>query len=303
VATVIGRAKAPAALVAIPEKRKAPAVLRPASDLSLAPAGISVGRTVSFRGGDRKTTFAQYYPPVSATHRGPRGALPPALVLAHGGPTSQAGRGLALRVQYFTSRGFAVLDVDYGGSTGYGRAYRERLDGQWGIVDVADCAAGARYLTAEGLAEPGRIAIAGGSAGGYTVLMALATTSAFACGSSHYGISDLSLLMQSTHKFEAGYLHRLLGTTPKSWKKICIERSPIALVDRMAAPLVLFQGLDDKVVPPEQSRLIHEKLRERGILTELYEFAGEGHGFRQADTVVKVAQAELAFLIKAMGLR
>lgn len=303
VATVIGRAKAPTALVAIPEKRKAPAVLRPASDLSLAPAGISVGRTVSFRGGDRKMTFAQYYPPVSATHRGPRGALPPALILAHGGPTSQAGRGLALRAQYFTSRGFAVLDVDYGGSTGYGRAYRERLDGQWGIVDVADCAAGARYLTAEGLAEPGRIAIAGGSAGGYTVLMALATTSAFACGSSHYGISDLSLLMQSTHKFEAGYLHRLLGTTPKSWKKTCTERSPITLVDGMTAPLVLFQGLDDKVVPPEQSRLIHEKLRERGILTELYEFAGEGHGFRQADTVVKVAQAELAFLIKAMGLR
>ena len=303
VATVIGRAKAPAALVAIPEKRKAPAVLRPATDLSLAPSGISVGRTVSFRGGDRKATFAQYYPPVSATHRGPRGALPPALVLAHGGPTSQAGRGLALRVQYFTSRGFAVLDVDYGGSTGYGRAYRERLDGQWGIVDVADCAAGARYLTAEGLAEPGRIAIAGGSAGGYTVLMALATTGAFACGSSHYGISDLSLLMQSTHKFEAGYLHRLLGTTPKTWKKTCAERSPITLVERMTAPLVLFQGLDDKVVPPEQSRLIHAKLRERGILTELYEFAGEGHGFRQADTVVKVAQAELAFLIKAMGLR
>ncbi len=303
VATVIGRPKAPAAFVAIPEKRKSPAILRTATDLELEPAAVSVGRTVSFRGGDRKTTFAQYYPPASATHRGPRGALPPALVLAHGGPTSQAGRGLALRVQFYTSRGFAVLDVDYAGSTGYGRAYRERLDGQWGIADVADCAAAARFLAAEGLADPGRIAIAGGSAGGYTVLMALATTTTFAAGCSHYGISDLSLLMGSTHKFEGGYLHRLLGTTAKAWKKTCVARSPLTLIDGMTAPLILFQGLDDKVVPPEQSRLIHERLRERSILTELYEFAGEGHGFRQADTIVKVAEAELAFLRKALHLK
>ncbi|MEZ5818385.1 MAG: prolyl oligopeptidase family serine peptidase [Hyphomicrobiaceae bacterium] len=303
IATGVGRPKAPAALVAISARRKAPAVLRTATDLALVPSGISVGRTVSFRGGDRKTTFAQFYQPASATHRGPRGAKPPALVLAHGGPTSSAGHGLSLRVQYFTSRGFAVLDVDYAGSTGYGRAYRERLDGQWGIADVADCAAGAKFLAAEGLADPEKIAIAGGSAGGYTVLMALATTKAFAAGSSHYGISDLSLLMQSTHKFEAGYLHRLLGTTPRSWKKTCDARSPITLVAGMTAPLVLFQGLDDKVVPPEQSRLIHERLKERGILTELYEFEGEGHGFRQATTIVKVAEAELAFLKQALRLR
>lgn len=301
-ATTLGRARAPAAFVAMPEKRKAPAILRSASDLALDQAGISVARTVSFRGGDRKTTFAQYYQPQSATHRGPRGAAPPALVLAHGGPTSQAGRGLGLRVQYYTSRGFAVLDVDYSGSTGYGRAYRERLDGQWGIADVADCAAGARFLGAEGLANPARIAIAGGSAGGYTVLMALATTKAFAAGSSHYGISDLTRLMESTHKFEAGYLHRLLGTTPRSWKAVCKARSPLTLIDGMTAPLVLFQGLDDRVVPPEQSRLIHERLKARGVLTELYEFAGEGHGFRQAATIEKVAEAELAFLVKALGL-
>jgi dipeptidyl aminopeptidase/acylaminoacyl peptidase len=302
IATTIGRPKAPAAFVAIPEKRKSPALLRTASDFALPPAAVSVGRTISFRGGDRKTTFAQYYPPASASHRAPRGTLPPALVLAHGGPTSQAGRGFGLRVQYFTSRGFAVLDVDYAGSTGFGRAYRERLDGQWGIADVADCAAAARFLATEGLADPGRLAIAGGSAGGYTVLMALATTKAFAAGCSHYGISDLSLLMDSTHKFEAGYLHRLLGTTPKNWKKTCVARSPLTLIDGMTAPLILFQGLDDKVVPPDQSRLIHERMRDRGILTELYEFAGEGHGFRQADTIVKVAEAELAFLRKALRL-
>jgi dipeptidyl aminopeptidase/acylaminoacyl peptidase len=301
IATGIGRPKAPAALVAV-TKRKSPAVLRAATDLTLDPAGISVGRTVSFRGGDRKTTFAQYYPPASGTHRGPRGSLPPALVLVHGGPTSQAGRGLSLRVQYLTSRGFAVLDVDYAGSTGYGRAYRERLDGQWGVADVADCAAAAKFLATEGLADAERIAIAGGSAGGYTVLMALATTKAFAAGSSHYGISDLSLLMESTHKFEAGYLHRLLGTTPRNWKKICEARSPITLIAGMTAPLVLFQGLEDKVVPSEQSRLIHERLKERGVLTELFEFEGEGHGFRQGTTITKVAEAEVAFHRKALRL-
>ncbi|MGE0769232.1 MAG: prolyl oligopeptidase family serine peptidase [Hyphomicrobiaceae bacterium] len=300
--TGIGRPKAPSALVAIAKPGKPPTVLRAATDLALDPSGVSVGRTVSFRGGDRKMTFAQYYPPASGSHRGSRGAMPPALVLAHGGPTAQAGRGLSLRVQYFTSRGFAVLDVDYAGSTGYGRAYRERLDGQWGIADVADCAAGGKFLAAEGLADPGRIAIAGGSAGGYTVLMALATSRVFAAGSSHYGISDLSLLMGSTHKFEAGYLHRLLGTTPRNWQKVCAARSPVTLASGMTAPLVLFQGLDDKVVPPDQSRLIHTRLKQRGVLTELYEFEGEGHGFRQSSTIIKIAQAELAFLRRALRL-
>ncbi|MDX2156020.1 MAG: prolyl oligopeptidase family serine peptidase [Hyphomicrobiaceae bacterium] len=302
VVTMIGRPKAPGALAAMIDARRSPAILRTTTEVSLEAGTISAGRTLSFRGGDRKTTFAQFYAPTSATHRGPRNALPPALVLAHGGPTAQAGRGLTLRVQYYTSRGFAVLDVDYSGSTGYGRAYRERLDGQWGVADVADCAAGAAYLASEGLADSGKIAIAGGSAGGYTVLMALATTKAFAAGSSHYGISDLSLLMESTHKFEAGYLHRLLATTPRSWKKTCAARSPLALIEGMTAPLILFQGLDDKVVPPEQSRLIHEQLEQRGIPTELHEFRGEAHGFRQADTIAKVAEAELAFLRRALAL-
>ena len=302
IATSLGRARALNAFVAIGGKSRAPAILRTSSDFTLDHAGISVGRTVSFRGGDRKTTFAQFYPPRSATHHAPRGSTPPALLLAHGGPTGQAGRGLGLRAQYYTSRGFAVLDVDYSGSTGYGRAYRERLDGNWGIADVADCAAGARFLAAEGLADPDRIAIAGGSAGGYTVLMALATTKAFAAGSSLYGISDLTLLMEHTHKFESGYLHRLLGTTPRSWKSRCKARSPLTLIDGMKAPLILFQGLDDRVVPPEQSRLIHERLKARGVMTELYEFAGEAHGFRQAATIEKVAEAELAFLVKALAL-
>jgi dipeptidyl aminopeptidase/acylaminoacyl peptidase len=266
------------------------------------PGYISRGEVCAFRNARREKVFAIHYEPRNAQHQGPKGALPPALVLAHGGPTSTTDAGLKMRVQYYTSRGFAVLDVNYGGSTGFGRAYRERLDGQWGIVDVADCAAGARFLGREGLADPEKIAIAGGSAGGYTTLMALATTKAFAAGCSHYGVSDLGLLMEHTHKFESGYLHRLLGTTPSKWKVVCAERSPINLIDGITAPVILFQGLDDKVVPPEQSRLIVDKLKARGIEVAYHEFPGEAHGFRKAETIVAVLEAELAFLRRVMGL-
>ncbi len=256
---------------------------------------------ITFKSG-RATARGFYYAPTNSAVTPPRGARPPALVLAHGGPTSMAGRGLSPRIQFYTSRGFAVLDVDYAGSTGYGRSYRERLDGEWGIADVADCAAGARHLAKQGLADADRIAIAGGSAGGYTTLMALATTDVFAAGSSHYGISDLTLLMEHTHKFESGYLHRLLGTTPKSWKTRCRERSPITLIDGITAPLILFQGLEDKVVPPEQSRLIADKLKAKGVPVELHEFAGEAHGFRRAETIIDVLERELAFLLRAMQI-
>lgn len=280
----------------------APVRLRTASDVKLDAGDVSVPERIQFTGGDGERTFAFYYPPTNRRVRGEVGDLPPAIVMAHGGPTASAASGLNLRTQFYTSRGIAVLDVDYAGSTGYGRAYRERLDGQWGIADVADCAAAARVLARKKLADPQRIAIAGGSAGGYTVLMALATTDVFAAGSSHYGISDLTLLMAHTHKFEAGYLHRLLGTTEKAWKRVCRERSPLTHIAGIAAPLILFQGLEDKVVPPEQSRLIHERLKARGIPTELHEFAGEGHGFRRADTIVAALEAELAFLVKAMRI-
>lgn len=268
----------------------------------IGPDCISPGKVVVFRNAKRQTVYGIHYPPVSPHHRGPKGALPPALVLAHGGPTSMTDASLKLRVQFYTSRGFAVLDVNYAGSTGYGRAYRERLNGQWGIADVADCAAAARYLAHAGLADPGRIAIAGGSAGGYTTLMALATTKAFAAGSSHYGISDLALLLEHTHKFESGYLHRLLGTTPSKWKDVFARRSPINLIDGMTAPVILFQGLEDKVVPPEQSRLIVTKLKQRGIDVEYREFAGEGHGFRKAETIIAVLEAELAFLKRVLKI-
>lgn len=280
----------------------APAVVRSGSDIAPASEWTVLSETHHFPGGDRRRTFALYYPPTNPAVSAPAGERPPALVLAHGGPTSAASRALSPRIQFYTSRGFAVLDVDYSGSTGYGRKYRERLDGQWGIADVADCAAAARFLARQGLADPARIAIAGGSAGGYTTLMALATTDVFAAGSSHYGISDLSLLMEHTHKFESGYLHRLLGTTPKTWKKVCRERSPITHIDAIRAPLILFQGLEDRVVPPEQSRLIAERLKSKGQTVELHELPGEGHGFRRAESIVAVLQAELAFLLRAMRI-
>ncbi len=272
----------------------------PAPPVEIDPACISRGQVCAFRNARREQVFGIHYAPTNPDYQGPRSTLPPALVLAHGGPTAMTDAGLKMRVQYYTSRGFAVLDVNYGGSTGFGRAYRERLDGRWGIVDVADCAAAARFLAREGLADPARIAIAGGSAGGYTTLMALATTDAFAAGASHYGISDLGLLMQHTHKFESGYLHRLLGTTPGRWKAVCAERSPLNLIDGIKSPVILFQGLDDKVVPPEQSRLIVEKLKARGIEVAYHEFVGEAHGFRKAETIVAVLEAELAFLLRVM---
>lgn len=288
------------AVMWIDRSRLQPVAPTPAVEID--PNDISRGEVREFRNASREKVFAIHYAPRNAHHQGPRGALPPALVLAHGGPTSMTDAGLKMRVQYYTSRGFAVLDVNYSGSTGFGRAYRERLDGRWGITDVADCAAGARFLAREDLADPNKIAIAGGSAGGYTALMALATTGAFAAGSSHYGISDLGLLMQHTHKFESGYLHRLLGTTPARWKRVCAERSPLNLIDGIGAPVILFQGLDDKVVPPEQSRLIVDKLRARGIDVAYHEYAGEAHGFRRAETIIAVLEAELAFLQRVMGV-
>ena len=275
------RDHAPPALADISLK-SAPRVIRSASPVALAKGMISRGRVLDINGASAK---------------------PPALVLAHGGPTAAADRGLKLKIQYWTSRGFAVLDVDYSGSTGYGRAYRRRLEGKWGVRDVADMIAAADHLAREGLADGSRLAISGGSAGGYTVLMTLAASTRFAAGSCSYGISDLSLLLAHTHKFESGYLHRLMGTTPDDWEATFRARSPLAIADQITAPLILFQGREDKVVPPEQSRLISERLMRTGVTTEYWEFDGEGHGFRRAGTVATVLERELAFFTRVLKLR
>jgi dipeptidyl aminopeptidase/acylaminoacyl peptidase len=268
---------------------------------ALASGDLSKGEAQQFRSRGR-LVHGFYYPPANAHHRGPRGAAPPALILVHGGPTAMADLSLKMRIQYFTSRGFAVCDVNYSGSTGYGRAYRQRLDGEWGIADVADCIAAARHLAATGAADPRRIAIAGGSAGGYTTLMALASCALFAAGSSHYGVCDLRLLLAHTHKFEAGYLHRLLGTQAGRGQDVFTARSPLQLLHRITAPVILFQGLEDRIVPPEQSRRMADALKARGVEVAYHAFPGEGHGFRMAKTIVAVLEAELAFLRRVLKL-
>lgn len=296
------RDSAPPALVDI-SLRSAPRVIRSASPVALAKGMISRGRVLEIAATDGQPIYGLYYAPANGLWQAPRDARPPAILLAHGGPTAAADRGLKLKIQYWTSRGFAVLDVDYAGSTGYGRAYRQRLEGRWGLQDAADMSAAADHLAAQGLADGARLVISGSSAGGYTVLMALAASNRFAAGACAYGISDLSLLLEHTHKFESGYLHRLMGTTPDHWRETFEARSPISVADRITAPLILFQGREDKVVPPEQSRLIAERLMRAGVTTEYWEFDGEGHGFRRAGTIATVLDRELAFFTRVMKLR
>lgn len=226
--------------------------------------------------------------------------MPPLIVKSHGGPTSATTGTFNLDTQFWTSRGFAVLDVNYGGSTGYGRAYRERLNGAWGIVDVDDCVSGARALADEGLVDRQRLIIKGGSAGGYTTLAALAFRDAFTAGASYYGIGDLEAMVKDTHKFESRYLDNLVGPYPDAIATYR-ERSAIHHLDQLSAPMILLQGLDDKVVPPNQSQAMADALRSRGLPVAHLEFEGEGHGFRRADTQVRALEAELSFYAQVFG--
>lgn len=235
-----------------------------------------------------------YYPPTNPAHAGPAHAAPPLLVLAHGGPTGQARRQLQLGILYWTSRGIAVVDVDYRGSTGYGRAYRRSLDDVWGIADVEDCVAAARYLADRGDVDGDRLMIRGGSAGGYTVLSALAFHEVFAAGASRYGVADLEALATDTHKFESRYLDTLVGPWPEA-KAVYHERSPINHVDKFSAPMIVLQGDEDAIVPPNQSEMIVAALEQRGIPVSYLLFEGEQHGFRKAENVVAALEAELAF--------
>jgi dipeptidyl aminopeptidase/acylaminoacyl peptidase len=221
-------------------------------------------------------------------------------VMGHGGPTSMAVNAYRAGVQYWTSRGIAVLDVNYGGSSGFGRAYRQRLDGAWGVVDVLDCIHGAQYLVERGDVDGRRLIIRGGSAGGYTTLSALAFHDCFACGASLYGIGDLTTLAQDTHKFEARYLDRLVGPWPEA-RELYRARSPIHHLDGLKCPLILLQGAEDKVVPPEQSRRMHAALKAKGVPVAYLEFAGEQHGFRDAKHIVRALEAEAFFYARVLG--
>jgi dipeptidyl aminopeptidase/acylaminoacyl peptidase len=255
---------------------------------------LSSPRTLEVPRADGTAIHAYYYPPVNPDFEAAAGDRPPVIVQVHGGPTGRRSNTLDLRVQYWTSRGFGWLDVNYAGSSGYGRAYRRMLDRLWGEIDVADCAAAAAYLAAEGLVDARKTIIRGGSAGGFTVLAALAFHDVFAAGACHYGVSDLELLAKETHKFESRYLDRLIGRYPEE-KAIYERRSPIHSVDKLTEPVIFLHGDEDKVVPPNQAETMFSALRKRAVPTAFVLFAGEQHGFRKAETAQRALESELLF--------
>jgi len=272
-------------------------VLRRSRELTVDAGYLSAPRAIEFPTEQSLTAYGIFYPPQNRDYVGPADEKPPLLLMSHGGPTSATSTSLRYTVQYWTSRGIAVLDVNYGGSSGYGREYRERLKGQWGIVDVDDCVNGARYLVEAGAVDGNRLAIRGGSAGGYTTLCALTFRGAFRAGASHYGISDLEALAKDTHKFESRYLDGLIGPYPER-RDLYVERSPIHFTDRLACPMILFQGLEDKVVPPNQAEKMFEAVRAKGLPVAYLTFEGEQHGFRKAENIKRVLEAELYFYSK-----
>lgn len=276
------------------------ATLRRSDESSLDEGYLSRPQAIEFPTEDGVTAHALFYPPANKDHTAPDGERPPLLVMSHGGPTGAASSTLDLRHQYWTSRGFAVLDVNYGGSTGYGTAYRRRLNGRWGVVDVDDCVNGARYLADRGEVDGNRLAIRGGSAGGYTTLAALTFRDAFKAGASHYGISDLEAMARDTHKFESRYLDTLIGPYPER-RDLYVERSPIHHTDRLSSPLILFQGLEDKIVPPNQAEMMRDALRDKGLPVAYVAFEGEQHGFRKAENIRRALDGELYFYSRVFG--
>jgi dipeptidyl aminopeptidase/acylaminoacyl peptidase len=275
-------------------------VLRRSNNLNIPAEYISTPRVVEFPTEDGLKAYGFFYAPRNLDFFAPEGERPPLLVASHGGPTAAATTALSLSVQYWTSRGIAVLDVNYGGSTGFGRAYRERLKGKWGIVDVDDCVNGARYLVEKGEVDGDRLMITGGSAGGYTTLCALTFRDVFRAGASHYGISDAEALEKDTHKFESRYSNSLIGPYPER-RDIYFDRSPINFTDRLSCPVIFFQGLEDKVVPPNQAEMMVDALRAKGIPVAYLAFEGEQHGFRQAKNIKRALDAELYFYSRVFG--
>ncbi len=268
--------------------------LRSSSEAALDAGYISRPQAIEFPTGNDLTAHAFYYPPANSDYAAPTNEKPPLIVISHGGPTSATDTSLDLRKQFWTSRGFAVLDVNYGGSSGYGTAYRRRLNDNWGVVDVEDCVNGAKYLVAQELADANRLIIRGSSAGGFTTLLALTTCDTFSAGASYYGISELEALLHDTHKFESRYLDTLVGRFPEHEERY-YERSPINHIEGLSAPMIALQGLDDEIVPPNQAELMVNALREKGLPVAYLTFEGEQHGFRQAANIRRALEAELYF--------
>ncbi len=275
-------------------------ILRRATPFEPDPTEFSIPRHVEFPSTGGRIAFANYYPPHSTTYQAPEGELPPLIVTSHGGPTSAAFSGWITTYQLFTSRGFAVLDVDYGGSTGYGKAYRQTLNGEWGIVDVDDCVAGAEWLVAQGFADPARLAIRGGSASGFTTLAALAFRRTFAAGTTLYGIGDLRSFIRDTHKFESRYVEGLVGPWPEMEQRY-LDRSPGLHADQIVAPVLVQQGAEDRVVPASEAEGIVDALWERHVPHAYLLFPGEDHGFRGREAIIRSVGSELSFYGQIFG--
>ena len=278
----------------------APAVLRRGAPFTPDPQDVSMPRHVEFPTTGGRTAFGNFYPPTNRSFRGPDGELPPLIVTSHGGPTSEAFSGFQTGLQLFASRGYAVLDVDYGGSTGYGAAYRKRLEGQWGIVDVDDCVAGARWLAEQGLVDGSRKAIRGSSASGFTTLAALAFTDEFDAGTTLYGLGDLRKFVMDTHKFESRYLESMIGPWPET-KQRYIDRSPSLHAEQISVPVLVEQGAEDRVVPPSEAEAIVDALFEGRIPHAYILFEGEDHGFRSREAIIRSFSAELSFYAQVFG--
>jgi len=285
------------ALVQIQNKPDYPLNVLHAQPLPFDAGDISAPQHIAFPS-QGHIAFGYYYPPKNKNYQLAPYEKPPLIVMLHGGPTAQASSTFDMEHQFWTSRGYAVLDVNYGGSTGYGRHYRSLLDHEWGVVDVEDCVNGALFLVQKGLVDPHKLAIRGGSAGGYTTLAALAFKKVFTAGASYYGVADITALARDTHKFEKRYMEQLVGKYPED-KELWQSRSPLHSVDKMEAPLIIFQGDQDPIVPPNQSEMIYEALKSRGVHTELHLYAGEGHGFRQPDHLVDSITREAQFYLEA----
>jgi dipeptidyl aminopeptidase/acylaminoacyl peptidase len=292
-----GSATAPAGITVYNLDTRETEILKKANDVADDPElarHFTAVEPLEFPTSNGRTAFGLFYSAYNPDYEGPEGKHPPLLVKCHGGPTSAASSTLSLPTQYWTSRGISVLDVNYGGSSGFGRAYRERLDGNWGIVDVEDCVNGARFLAEKGLVDGNCCVITGGSAGGYTVLAALTFHDFFRGGASHYGVSDLTVLAQDTHKFESRYLDSLIGPYPER-ADLFTERSPITAVERLSVPVIFFQGDEDEVVPPNQTELMVDALKKKGAPVGYLLFSGEQHGFRKAENIKRALDAELLF--------
>lgn len=300
IVAVAGSADQPAAIVEISIPEGDSRLIKNSREAEIPRSYLSTPEPIEFPTGNGLSAHALFYPPRNPDYSAPVSQRPPLIVMCHGGPTSAASPLLNLGIQFWTSRGLAVVDVNYGGSTGFGRAYRQRLNGMWGVVDVDDCVNAARWLAEKRLVDQTRLVIRGGSAGGYTTLCALTFRDVFACGASHYGVADAAALATETHKFESRYLDTLIGPWPEA-RLLYEQRSPIFHTGLMHTPVILFQGLDDRIVPARQTEMMAAALRDNGVAFAYLAYEGEQHGFRKAENIRRTAEAELYFYGRILG--